>query len=81
MQDRISHSDFVKAVSKKTGYNQKKIATIFKDAAEIVLQNLNEGISTTVFNGMIVYPAKIEDKYTFPRARFGRYFKMSSSVS
>ena len=44
----------------------------------IILSQIGVGsIETTVFQGMVIYPAlyKGEKEITFPRARFGKFFK------
>lgn len=81
MEERVNHSDFVRAVSKKTNYTQKDISAVLKAGAEVVLENLKNGVATAVFRGMTVYPSTYKDTYTFPRARFGKYFKFGSPIS
>lgn len=74
MKQKINNSEFIRAISVKTGYTQKDIADVFTAASEIVLDNLKNDISTAVFQGMVVYPATYKD-IKFPRARFGKFFK------
>ncbi len=80
-QEKINNGEFVKQISKYTGYSQKDISAVLGTAADITLQNLNDGVSTAVFKGMIVYPATYNNEVTFPRARFGKFFKMSAPIS
>lgn len=88
--ERIKHSDFVKQISKATGYPQKYIATIFDAAKDVIIEDLNDMKSIAVMKGMIVYPGiypmavdrKDEDgniihceKVLYPRAKFTSVFK------
>lgn len=81
MKERVNNSDFVRIISKKTGLKQKDIKEMLEAGAETILDNLKNGVATVVFSGMVVYPSTYKNEYIFPRARFGKYFKMSSSVS
>jgi len=78
MKTKMNNSNFIKAVSGKTGFTQKDIDTVFKAASEIILDNLKNDINTAVFQGMVIYPATYKD-IKFPRARFGRFFKTFTS--
>ena len=79
MKDKMNNTDFITAVSQETGeaFSQKEVRDVLRAAANVVLNNLKNGIETAVFEGMVVYPAtyKGEKEILFPRARFGRYFK------
>jgi nucleoid DNA-binding protein len=79
--EKISNKDFIRAISADTGFTQKDIADVFESGAKIILENLKKGIATSVFQGMVVYPAtyhKEEINTTFPRARFGKAFQFAS---
>ena len=78
---KINNKDFIRAVSADTGFTQKDIADVLNSAANVVLNNLKNGIETAVFQGMVVYPSSYKGKdneVTFPRARFGKFFKSLS---
>lgn len=72
---KINNKDFVKQISKESGYAQKDIAEVLNVAANVLHDNLEDNIETAVLKGMIVYPSVIKDTYKFPRARFGTFFK------
>ena len=88
-KNKISFSDFVRQVAKKTGFAQKNINEIFTVGSECVAENLNNEIATTIMKGIIVYPCKYPavdredengnivhcDEVIYPRARFGQSFK------
>lgn len=86
--DKISFNDFVRQVSSKSGYAQKDIKQVLNTGSECIADNLNDGLATTVMQGIIVYPGiypamdRVEDGKTvhyeeviYPRARFGQAFK------
>lgn len=87
--DKISFSEFVRQVSKKSGYAQKDIKEVFSVGSEVVAINLEDKISTTIMPGVVVYPAVYPamdktdengntvhyDEVIYPRARFGQAFK------
>ena len=86
--DKVRFLDFVRQVSKKSGYAQKDIKEVLNVASACVADNMNNKLATTVMQGIIVYPAvypamdKIEDgknvhydEVIYPRARFGAAFK------
>ena len=77
----MNNKDFIRALSKETGFTQKDIADVLESAADLVLRNLSNGIETAVFQGMIVYPSTYNNEITFPRARFGKFFKTFASNS
>lgn len=79
--DKINNPEFVKMISKDTGYAQKEIAIVLSSVSSLLLRNLSEGKETAILKGVIVYPAKYKDKSIFPRARFGTYFKNFPSLS
>lgn len=75
---KINRTEYVKQISKKSGYAQKDITEVLNVGREVLKNNLEKGYSTTVMDGMIVYPAtyKHEDlEVTFARARFGAFFR------
>lgn len=75
---KINFKDFVKQVSKKSGYAQWNIAEVFDVGAEVVKENLEKGLETSVFRGMIIYPSVMKQptgEIVFARARFGKFFK------
>lgn len=86
--DKVNFSDFVRQISKKSGYAQKDIKEVLTTGSECVAENLAKGISTAIMQGVIIYPGvypatdRIEDGKTvhyeeviYPRARFGQSFK------
>lgn len=88
MENKIKFTDFVRQVSKKSGYAQKNIAEVLNVASECVAENLSQEITTTIMKGVVIYPGKypafdrVEDGKTvhyeeviYPRARFGTAFK------
>lgn len=79
----MNNTEFIRALSHRTGFAQTDIADVMKAAAEIVIENLVNGFSTAVFKGMVIYPAtyKGEKEFTFPRARFGKFFKTLAPTS
>ena len=79
--EKINNSDFIRQVSQKTGYAQKSITEVLNAAADIVLDNLNDNKASTVFKGMIVYPATYKNETTFARARFGKKFRNLAPLS
>lgn len=81
MKNKIGYCDFIKQISKDTGYAQKDIGAVLESAADVILRNLNDNKETAVFKGMVVYPATYKDEVTFPRARFGRFFKSCAPLS
>lgn len=75
MKNKINNGEFVKQISKRSGYAQKDIAEVLNTAAEVLHDNLDDNYETAVLKGMIVYPSVFQEKYKFPRARFGTFFK------
>lgn len=73
--EKIGNKEFVRQISKRSGYAQKDIAEVLNTAAEILHENIDDGVETTVFKGMVIYPSYFNNKYKFPRARFGTFFK------
>ncbi len=80
-KEKINNPEFVGQISKDTGYAKRDISAVLDSASKITLQNLNEGKETVVLKGLIVYPASYKDEVKFARARFGKYFKITSPVS
>ena len=75
MKPKVNNKDFIKSISTETGFPQKYISQILEAGANIVLRNLQDGIATSVFQSMVVYPSTYNNEITFPRARFGKFFK------
>ena len=86
--EKVNFSDFVRQVSRRSGYAQKDIKEVLNVGSECIVENLNKGMSTTVMQGVIVYPGvypafdRVEngktvhyDEVIYPRARFGQAFK------
>ncbi len=86
--DKVKFTDFVRQVSKKSGYAQKDIKEVLNVASECTATNLSNKMATTIMQGVVIYPAsypamdKVEDGKTvhydeviYPRARFGIAFK------
>ena len=79
--DKINNSEFVRMVSKDTGYAQRDISAVLDSIGSLLVKNLSEGKETAILKGIIVYPEKYKDTAVFPRARFGKYFKNFPSLS
>jgi hypothetical protein len=79
-REKINYSDFVRQISKTTGYAQKDITVVLDSAADIALQNLNNKMETAVMRGMIVYPSSYKGEINVPRARFGQKFKIGMNA-
>lgn len=87
--EKVNYSDFVRQVSKKSGYAQVNIREILDNAAQVAADNLNNNIASTIMQGVIIYPSSypaidMKDKdgnvvhrseAIYPRARFGKAFK------
>lgn len=86
--EKVKFTDFVRQVSKKSGYAQKDIKEVLNISSAIVAENLSNGISTTIMQGVVIYPGvypamdRVEDgknvhyeEVIYPRARFGQAFK------
>ena len=74
-QEKIAFSEFVRQISKDTGYAQHDISAVLKSSAGVIRGNLENGKSTQVFPGMVVYPSTYNNEYKFARARFGNFFR------
>ena len=72
---KVTYTEFIKQVSRKSGYAQKDIREVFDNASEIIHENLQNNKATTAMTGLIIFPANFRDKLIYPRARFGRYFR------
>lgn len=72
--EKMNNKDFIRAISKKTGFTMNDITIVMEAGAEIIKENLIDNKSTVPFQGIIVYPATYKDTVTFPRARFGKSF-------
>ena len=87
--EKVNYSDFVRQVSKKSGYAQVNIKEILDKAAEVSADNQNQNIASTVMQGIIIYPSTYpavdttdkdgniihHNETVYPRARFGKAFK------
>jgi hypothetical protein len=87
--EKINIGDFVRQVSKKSGYAQRDIAEVLNVASEIAAKNVGENKSTVIMKGIILYPGyypAVDKKdvngkdvhfgeVIYPRARFTEYFK------
>lgn len=86
--DKIKFTDFVRQLSKKSGYAQRDIKEVLNIGSLCVAENLSDGIATTIMQGVVIYPGvypaidRIEDgkhvhydEVIYPRARFGSAFK------
>lgn len=86
--EKISFTNFVKQISKKSGYAQKDIKEVLNVGSSLVAENLSKGIATAIMQGVVIYPGvypatdRIEngktvhyDEVIYPRARFGASFK------
>ena len=80
-KEKMNNKDFIREVSKKTGFTMNDIKTVYDAGAEVVKENLINDISTAPFQGMIIYPATYNNTVTFPRARFGKAFHDLSPIS
>jgi nucleoid DNA-binding protein len=71
--EKINNREFVKQISKETGYAQADIKAVLESATDIVVKNLGEDKATAVFKGLIVYPCHYKQgELIYPRARFGK---------
>lgn len=81
-EEKVKNSDFIRQISKKTGYAQVDVGAVLNAASEVIVENLADGKSTSVFKGMVIYPSAYngsgfgrEISARFPRARFGKFFR------
>lgn len=87
---KINNKDFVKQISKKTGYTQSDIKAVISAASNIIIDNLVDGNSTVLFTGLTIEPRDVAatDKrnprdgsvihipaHKAPKAKFGVRFK------
>lgn len=80
-KEKMNNKDFIREISKKTGFTMNDIGIVINAGAEVIKENLINDISTAPFQGMVVYPATYKDTITFPRARFGKAFHDLSPIS
>lgn len=87
--DKIKYGEFVCQVSEETGHAQYAISEILDGASNVVANNLNNGLATTIMKGVVIYPSKCAardvkdingdalhiDETIYPRAKFGVAFK------
>lgn len=87
---KINNKDFIRQISKKTGYTQNDIKAVINAVSDIVIDNLSDGNATTVFTGLIIEPRDVAatDKrnprdgsvihvpaHKAPKAKFGAKIK------
>lgn len=78
---KINFGDFIKQVKANSGHAEWIVSDVLNSAAVVLRNNLDDGNSTAVFKGMIVYPSTKKDcPTTFARARFGTFFKDLNSA-
>lgn len=77
---KIGNKDFIRQISKKSGYAQKDIREVLRTEGEVIKENLDNGFATQVLEGMVVYPSTYNNEYMFARARFGRFFRDINSA-
>lgn len=90
--EKIGFADYVRQVAKASGYQQKDIREVLNVGSKVVAENINNKLSTTIMQGVIIYPGvypaidRVEDGKTvhydeviYPRARFGQAFKKQLS--
>lgn len=80
-KEKVNNTDFVRQLSKESGYPMVDIKEIFAKAVEIIVRNLAEGKATDVMGGLVVYPSTYNGEVTHPRARFGKQFRNFTSLS
>ena len=79
-QPRVNNREFIEAIAAETGLQQSDILNVLNTGADIIVENLRDGIATMVFQGMVIYPSTYAGEIKFPRARFGKFFKSFGSV-
>ena len=57
--NKINNAEFIKQISKKTNYTQGDIKAVITAIAEIVTDNLINGDSTVIFNGLTIEPKEV----------------------
>ncbi len=80
-RDKVNYKDFIRQISKDTGYAQKDISAVLESAENLIDNNLNNGIETTALKGMVVYRASYKGEVNYARARFGKSFKLNPPIS
>ena len=88
--NKINYSEFVKQVSKKTGYAQKDVKEVLNVASDIALENMQDGTAVSVFSGVTFEPRFIAEAtrrnprtgesvlvaaHKKPKAKFGAKYK------
>ena len=87
--EKINIPEFVKQVSKASGYAQKDIREVLNVAAEVAARDLSDDKEVVIMDGVILYPGHYKardgkdmngnsvhyDEAIFPRARFTNTFK------
>ena len=86
---KIKHSDFIRQISKRTGYSQVDIKCVNEAALEILKENMKNGNATAVFKGITIETRNVPETtkhipngnvivvpaHETPRARFTPTFK------
>lgn len=80
-KNRMNNSDFIRELSKRTGYMQTDIKDVLEASADLIKENLSNDVTTVPFIGMIIYPATYNNTVTFPRARFTKAFRGLAPLS
>lgn len=80
--ERVNYSDFVRQVSKHTGFTIRDVAEVLDSAQEIIIENLKSDKSTKVLKGLEIEPQireeregfnpSAQEKMILPRKRFAR---------
>jgi len=88
--ENINFADFVRQIAKKTGYPQKNIKEVLSVASDIALDDIKEGKSVNVFNGVKFEPLYVAQTRRLnpqtgaqilipahhkPKAKFGKRYK------
>lgn len=87
--EKVNMSEFVRQISQKSGYAQTDIKAVLNFASECIAENLSDGLSTTIMQGVVIYPSVLPardakdkngnlvhyEQTIYPRARFGQSFK------
>ena len=87
--ERIKLTEYVRQISKASGYAQRDIMEVLKEASNVLALNVGQEKETVVMPGVVVYPGHYPsregndpngnpvnfEKVTYPRARFTSAFK------
>lgn len=82
--------EFIKEISKETGYQQKDITTVLDTAEEIMINAVAKGDGVKIFKSLSVVPAKRKERVAYnpitneaikvpaktaPKAKFSQAFR------